>query len=107
MAEFPLEPLLSKMLIASVDLKCSEEILTVVAMLSVQNVFYRPKEKQVRFILAFNVLFLCSVSNFELSSTGSSRSKEGSFPPARGRPSHLARRLRGVEEEQVLGAVVL
>lgn len=47
MAEFPLEPNLSKMLIMSVDLGCSDEILTIVSMLSVQNVFYRPKEKQV------------------------------------------------------------
>ena len=46
MAEFPLEPQLSKMLIASVDLGCADEILTVVAMLSVQTVFHRPKEKQ-------------------------------------------------------------
>ncbi|XP_013778446.1 ATP-dependent RNA helicase DHX8-like [Limulus polyphemus] len=46
MAEFPLEPSLSKMLIMSVHLGCSEEILTVVSMLSVQNVFYRPKDKQ-------------------------------------------------------------
>ena len=46
MAEFPLEPNLSKMLIMSVNLGCSDEILTVVSMLSVQNVFYRPKEKQ-------------------------------------------------------------
>jgi len=46
MAEFPLEPPLSKMLIASVEMGCSDEILTIVAMLSVQNVFYRPKEKQ-------------------------------------------------------------
>lgn len=46
MAEFPLEPMLSKMLIMSVHLGCSEEILTVVSMLSVQNVFYRPKDKQ-------------------------------------------------------------
>ncbi|CAO3629658.1 unnamed protein product [Cunninghamella blakesleeana] len=46
MAEFPLEPQLSKMLIQSVDLGCSEEILTVVAMLTAGNVFYRPKEKQ-------------------------------------------------------------
>lgn len=46
MAEFPLEPQLSKILILSVDLKCSDEVLTVVAMLSVQNIFYRPKEKQ-------------------------------------------------------------
>ncbi|KAK2175147.1 hypothetical protein NP493_748g02040 [Ridgeia piscesae] len=46
MAEFPLEPQLSKMLIMSVHLGCSDEILTVVSMLSVQNVFYRPKDKQ-------------------------------------------------------------
>ena len=46
MAEFPLDPLLSKMLIMSVNLQCSDEILTIVSMLSVQNVFYRPKEKQ-------------------------------------------------------------
>ena len=46
MAEFPLEPPMSKMLIASVDLGCSEEILTVVAMLSAQNIFHRPREKQ-------------------------------------------------------------
>jgi ATP-dependent RNA helicase DHX8/PRP22 len=46
MAEFPLEPPLCKMLITSVELGCSDEILTIVAMLSVQNVFYRPKDKQ-------------------------------------------------------------
>uniref|UniRef100_F7HYQ1 RNA helicase n=1 Tax=Callithrix jacchus TaxID=9483 RepID=F7HYQ1_CALJA len=46
MAEFPLEPMLCKMLIMSVHLGCSEEMLTVVSMLSVQNVFYRPKDKQ-------------------------------------------------------------
>jgi len=46
MAEFPLEPSLAKMLIQSVHLACSDEVLTVVSMLSVQNVFYRPKEKQ-------------------------------------------------------------
>jgi ATP-dependent RNA helicase DHX8/PRP22 len=45
MAEFPLEPNLSKMLIVSADLQCSEEILTIVAMLSTENPFYRPKEK--------------------------------------------------------------
>lgn len=46
MAEFPLEPMLCKMLIMSVHLGCSDEILTIVSMLSVQNVFYRPKDKQ-------------------------------------------------------------
>lgn len=46
MAVFPMEPPLAKMLILSADLNCSEEILTIVSMLSVQNVFHRPKEKQ-------------------------------------------------------------
>ena len=42
MAEFPLDPKLSKMLLTSIDLGCSEEVLTIVSMLSVQNIFYRP-----------------------------------------------------------------
>ncbi|RZS19429.1 hypothetical protein BHM03_00051825 [Ensete ventricosum] len=46
MAEFPLEPPLSKMLLASVDLGCSEEILTIIAMIQTGNIFYRPREKQ-------------------------------------------------------------
>jgi len=46
MANFPLEPTLAKTLIASVELGYSEEVLTIVAMLSVPAVFYRPKEKQ-------------------------------------------------------------
>jgi ATP-dependent RNA helicase DHX8/PRP22 len=46
MAEFPLEPNLSKMLILSVDLGCSDEILTITAMLSVENPFFRPRDKQ-------------------------------------------------------------
>ncbi|KAK9837133.1 hypothetical protein WJX81_005309 [Elliptochloris bilobata] len=46
MAEFPLDPPVSKMLIASVDLGCSDEILTIIGMLSAQNIFYRPREKQ-------------------------------------------------------------
>ena len=46
MAEFPLEPQLSKMLITSVEFGCSEEILTIVAMLSVENPFYRPRDRQ-------------------------------------------------------------
>merc|ERR1711968_19058 len=44
MAEFPLDPQLSKMLIVSPDYKCSNEVLTIAAMLSVSNVFMRPKE---------------------------------------------------------------
>ena len=46
MADFPMQPALAKVLIASVDMGCSDEMLSIVAMLSVQTVFYRPKEKQ-------------------------------------------------------------
>jgi HrpA-like RNA helicase len=46
MMEFPLDPLLSKMLLASVDLGCSDEILTIIAMIQTANIFYRPREKQ-------------------------------------------------------------
>lgn len=46
MADFPMEPALAKVLIYSVDMGCSDEMLSIVAMLSVQTVFYRPKEKQ-------------------------------------------------------------
>ena len=46
MAEFPLDPPLSKMLLASVDLGCSDEILTMIAMIQTGNIFYRPREKQ-------------------------------------------------------------
>ncbi|KAK2184226.1 hypothetical protein NP493_276g03006 [Ridgeia piscesae] len=46
MAEFPVDPMMSKMILASEKYKCSEEILSVTAMLSVNSsVFYRPKDK--------------------------------------------------------------
>uniref|UniRef100_A0A9J7YYR2 Pre-mRNA-splicing factor ATP-dependent RNA helicase DHX16 n=1 Tax=Cyprinus carpio carpio TaxID=630221 RepID=A0A9J7YYR2_CYPCA len=48
MAELPVDPMLSKMILASEHYKCSEEILTIAAMLSVNNsIFYRPKDKVV------------------------------------------------------------
>lgn len=45
MSEFPMEPSMAKMLIVSVDYNCSSEMLTIVSMLSVPSVFYRPKER--------------------------------------------------------------
>ncbi|KAJ9126636.1 DEAH-box ATP-dependent RNA helicase prp43 [Naganishia onofrii] len=42
MAEFPLDPQLAKMLICSPEFGCSNEILSLTAMLSVPNVFVRP-----------------------------------------------------------------
>ncbi|KAI3833193.1 hypothetical protein MKX03_027526 [Papaver bracteatum] len=46
MAEFPLDPPMCKMLLASVDLGCSDEILTIISMIQTGNIFYRPREKQ-------------------------------------------------------------
>lgn len=46
MSEFPLDPQLSKMLIVSPAYNCSNEIVTIVALLSVPNIFLRPKDAQ-------------------------------------------------------------
>ena len=43
---FPMDPSLAKMLVVSGEYGCSEEMLTIVSMLSVPNVFFRPKERQ-------------------------------------------------------------
>ena len=48
MAEFPLDPMLSKMIVASENYKCSDDIISIAAMISVGNsIFYCPKDKQV------------------------------------------------------------
>ncbi|XP_054162327.1 pre-mRNA-splicing factor ATP-dependent RNA helicase DHX16-like [Oppia nitens] len=48
MAEFPVDPMMSKTLLASEKYNCSEEIVTICAMLSVNaSVFYRPKDKAI------------------------------------------------------------
>jgi pre-mRNA-splicing factor ATP-dependent RNA helicase DHX15/PRP43 len=44
-SEFPLSPMLAKALISSVKFKCSNEVLTIAAMLSVPYCFYKPKVK--------------------------------------------------------------
>uniref|UniRef100_A0ABD2X397 RNA helicase n=1 Tax=Trichogramma kaykai TaxID=54128 RepID=A0ABD2X397_9HYME len=46
MAEFPLDPPQSKMLIVASNLGCASEILTIVSMLSVPAIFYRPKGRE-------------------------------------------------------------
>jgi pre-mRNA-splicing factor ATP-dependent RNA helicase DHX38/PRP16 len=46
MSAFPMDPSLAKMLITAEQYGCSEEMVTIVSMLSVPNVFYRPKERQ-------------------------------------------------------------
>ncbi|KAF9458095.1 P-loop containing nucleoside triphosphate hydrolase protein [Collybia nuda] len=46
MAEFPLDPQLAKMLIVSPEFKCSHEMLTITAMMSVPNVWIRPNNQR-------------------------------------------------------------
>ncbi|CCD26726.1 DEAH-box ATP-dependent RNA helicase PRP43 NDAI_0I01570 [Naumovozyma dairenensis CBS 421] len=47
-SQFPLDPMLAVMLIGSFEFQCSQEILTIVAMLSVPNVFIRPSKDKKR-----------------------------------------------------------
>lgn len=47
MADFPMDPASAKVLLAAIDHQCSDEALSIIAMLSLSGVvFYRPKEKQ-------------------------------------------------------------
>jgi pre-mRNA-splicing factor ATP-dependent RNA helicase DHX16 len=49
MAELPIDPMLSKMLLYSEKLKCSSEILTIASMLSLNNnIFFKPKDKSIQ-----------------------------------------------------------
>lgn len=45
MARLPLDPMYSKALILASEFKCLEEMLIVVSMLSVESIFYFPREK--------------------------------------------------------------
>ena len=44
MAEMPLDPQLAKLLLVSPDYNCSDEVLSIIACLSVPSIFMRPKE---------------------------------------------------------------
>jgi pre-mRNA-splicing factor ATP-dependent RNA helicase DHX38/PRP16 len=46
MTAFPMDPSLAKTIIVAQEYGCTEEMMTIVSMLSVPNVFYRPKERQ-------------------------------------------------------------
>ncbi|CAA9987198.1 pre-mRNA-splicing factor ATP-dependent RNA helicase PRP22, putative [Plasmodium knowlesi strain H] len=45
MSNFPMEPTLSKILLTSINFNCADDVVTIVSMLSVQNIFYRPQNK--------------------------------------------------------------
>ncbi|KAI0260198.1 pre-mRNA splicing factor [Gloeopeniophorella convolvens] len=47
MAEFPVDPMLSKAIISSENYSCTDEVLTIISMLSESaSLFYRPKDKK-------------------------------------------------------------
>ncbi|KAH9950558.1 pre-mRNA splicing factor [Amylocystis lapponica] len=47
MAEFPVDPMLSKAIIASENYSCTDEVLTIISMLQESSsIFYRPKDKK-------------------------------------------------------------
>jgi pre-mRNA-splicing factor ATP-dependent RNA helicase DHX38/PRP16 len=46
MVEFPVDPPLAQMLLKAEQLECSNEILTVIAMLSVPPIWFRPKDRE-------------------------------------------------------------
>ncbi|KAJ3098111.1 hypothetical protein HDU97_004295 [Phlyctochytrium planicorne] len=49
MAEFPIDPMLSKALIASETYQCSEEVVSIIAMLTAGNaIFFKPKSEAVQ-----------------------------------------------------------
>lgn len=52
MAEFPVDPMLSKMLLTSGDFGCSEEACTLAAMLQVENVFFSTSNKKREAVMA-------------------------------------------------------
>nr|GLL24789.1 pre-mRNA-splicing factor ATP-dependent RNA helicase DEAH10-like isoform X2 [Ipomoea trifida] len=62
MARLPLEPMHSKALILAGDFGCLEEMLISVVMLSVESIFYAPREKLEEDILSAYHLFLCYVN---------------------------------------------
>ena len=46
MADFPIDPTMAKTLMVQCDYKCSDEIISILSMLSVDNLFHRPRDKQ-------------------------------------------------------------
>jgi HrpA-like RNA helicase len=60
-----MEPSLAKMLLTSVEYKCSAEMVTIVSMLSVPSVFYRPKERAEESDAAREKFFVRSVFPLE------------------------------------------
>jgi len=52
MSRFPLEPLYAKAVLVSSEFGCSKEMLAAIAMLSVESLFYTPRDKIKEVILS-------------------------------------------------------
>lgn len=65
LAEFPLDAMFAKILLSSGEMGCSEEALTIVAMLQIQNLFVQPSSGQ-RSIQARNAKYAFSVEEGDL-----------------------------------------
>lgn len=66
MNEFPLDPTLQKILLSAVDYKCTDEALTIVSMLSVPSIFYRPKDREAESDKAREKLFISESDHLTL-----------------------------------------
>lgn len=66
MAKFPLRPSLSKILLVAASNGCSKEMISIVSMLSVPQVFYRPKERQEESDQARNRFFVSESDHLTL-----------------------------------------
>ena len=76
MAEFPLMPNLSKILLTAASMQCSEEVLSIVSMLSVNHIFVRPKAKKkeadvakIKFNDQYGDHLVCKISSYRASSS--------------------------------------
>jgi pre-mRNA-splicing factor ATP-dependent RNA helicase DHX38/PRP16 len=66
MSEFPLDPNLSKMLLEAHHQGCTEEMLTIVSMLSVPSIFYRPRDRETEADAAREKLFVSESDHLTL-----------------------------------------
>ena len=57
MASFPIDPLLSRSLLASEELRCGGEVISIVAMLSADTVLYTPHDRERERALAMRKKF--------------------------------------------------
>ena len=99
MVEFPLDPTLSKMVIQSEIMGCSTEILTIVSMLSVPSLFFRPRNREDEADARKEKFQVCELSK---STACTQQYRLG----ARIRSSHISERLQSMAKAQIQQSLV-